>query len=412
MKRNSVQRLLVGLVTVSTAVESDFAVAEPNNPGPTVNALFLGELGIGQTIDSGNVPIVDATYAWFGFRLTSAITPLENWLDIDTSGANTIGDTELALYDANQNLISINDRSGTGEKAAMSFGGGSGERLSRFFPGGAISIGINGDHLPAGVYWACIGFHESAGPIFPNPNPDWTTNIPPAETRTGNVRVRIMTGQVVRSQWNEGHHGVVAGEIPTNAQRVQGSGMLDTILLEYGDRLRKMFKVQVCDGAGFSVTADVSSPTDSTFPSRLYLFGLDGRGVLAVEGSVPDANTVLNAPSGALPVGEYFLAISSRCPGENGFEGVPYDADGSPIWSFAVRDQSIVPDGVGAANPLAYWGTLSNCEGNSFDTYHARLTLTGACFVSEVAACPIDLNTDNRSDLSDFAIFQNCFGKP
>lgn len=432
MKQSFLDRKMVilgALFSVSASV--NHAGAQPGNPGPegTGQEVYdFGEIAIPFSGISPNLSISQGGHVWFRFHLSEPITPLANWLDIDTAGPSGIPNNEVAIYDAWANKIGEdNDNGGSGNSnandwaAAMSFGGGSGQRLSGDAPGwggGRISDGVWGSTLQPGVYYVVITGYDAS---FPDPNESWIA--PSKSTATGTVRLRLSTGEVPPTFWNERHHGPSAGSVPATAQVVEGHGPLSTIVTRFGQSQRDMFKIRICDPSIFQVTATLSRGEDGQkgggglFRGRLFLFDKDGHGISAINNTISNTNTVL-VPNQTLPRGEYYLAVTSYCAGfwgEAPGDGGPLDAADRALWDFTAHNNvSIAPNGLGAVNPIAYWARQIGCneidEANEF--YYTRLTLAGACHVPAQASCPVDFDGSGKQDLFDFAEFQNCFDGP
>lgn len=403
------------------------ANAQPSNPGPEGTgqqiAFDFGDVGIGFNATSPNIPIAAGDHVWFRFRLTDAISPLANWLDIDTAGPSGISNNEVAIYDAWANKLGEdNDNGGSGNSngngwaAAMSFGGGSGQRLSGDAPGwggGRISDGAWGWTLAAGTYYVVItGFDAS----FPDPNPTWIA--PTNSTAIGTVRLRVSTGPVPPTYWNERHHGGGAGEVPENAQVIEGSGSLNTIVTRFSAGQRDLFKIYICDPASFSATATLTHGEPccggGTLRGRLFLFNAHGQGVAAINNTLANTTTTLVPPQPPAP-GEYFLAVSSYCAGfwgEAPGDGGPLDANNIPIWSFAGHNNVGIAPSI--FSPLSHWARQIACEGvdQSNEQYYVNIALAGVCYVPAQAFCPVDFDGSGTQDLFDFAEFQNCFEGP
>lgn len=400
------------------------ACAQPGNPGP---AAFtnLGSVGIGQTVSSPEVQLASGAVVWFRFQLTTAIQPRDNWLDLDTSGPTTLTNPWMAIYDARANRIGEDNNSGGScgapsneSAAAMSFGGGSAQRISGVdaqWGGGRMSTGSFGPTLEAGVYW--VGIAASVAQ-FDDPNPTWTATSD--STESGTVRLKISTGAVAPVIWNEVSQGTDAGHTPDTSLPVVGEsdGALTTILCNFLPTTRDMFEIRICDGASFQAVASATTGGGGILRSRLYLFDAEGRGVFAINNTSINTDTTLARPVGMPPLanGDYYLAISTRCSGAviNGTSyGQPtaYDAANQMIWDFTGHDNAtIAPNGPGAANPMAYWGRLASCE----STYYTRITLTGACYIPDggggPTTCPGDLDGDGVVAIQDLAILLASFG--
>lgn len=397
-----------------------FAFAQPGNPGPA-NYTELGNVGIGQAVSSPEIQVAAGAVVWFRFQLTTAVRPRANWLDLDTSGPTTLDNPWMAIYDARANRIREDDNSGgsTGtpdneRAAAMSFGGGSGQRISGLDPdwgGGRMSTGSFGPTLEAGVYW--VGIAASAAD-FQDPNPTWTAATD--STESGTVRLKISTGLVASTVWNEEDHGPDAGHAPETALAISGSGPLTTILCNFLPTTRDMFKIRICDGASFQAVASSTTGAGGIYRSRLFLFDAGGRGVLAINNTLPNTDTTLTRPASMPPLasGDYYLAVSSRCSaavinGTSFGQPVPYDATHQALWDFTGHDNvTIAPNGPGSANPMVYWGRLASCE----STYYTRITLAGACYLNDGSGpgpCPGDLDGDGVIALQDLAILLAAF---
>lgn len=420
-------RVLVAIAGACFPGRAVIAQSCPAPPAPPPDEIDLGDIGIDQTITSDFIPIAADQNVWFRFRLTDAITPA-SWFNIDTS-RSTIN-TELGLYNEWSYRVGSDDYSGGGitlansTASALTFGGGSGERLGEdgvgWF-GARIDTGWNQDsvtvpggwrpYLGAGVYHAVVVGYNADFNQDPNPNFDVSTNF----TGSGLVRLRLRTGRVPPERWNEYHHGADAGYSPGTAALVEGSGPLTTILGFFNPGERDIYRFRICDPANFTVTATPTLSWGNLYGARLFLLDADGRGVLGVNHTIAGAETTLTVPPGmSLSPGEYYLAVSSNCGGRDGYQAVPYDASCNALWDFsnsATWNMPIPPNGTGQANPMLYSGRQSDCVNNS-DYYFVRLSLTGACHLPARPACPVDFDGDGREGLGDFAEFQNCFDGP
>lgn len=401
---------VVVFLTLSCVALSSSAIGQPAIPGPEFygyTVVDLGDIAIGQApILPAAVPVTPGGFVYFRFNLTTATSPLESWLDMDTGGASI--NTEMAIYDAWANRKAIDDDSGPVNASAMSFGGGSGERLGG--GSGRISDGAWGI-LDPGIYYVAVVGRDAT---FDDPNADW--HVATNNTAAGTVRLRLQSGQVPSTYWNERFHGD-AGETIGSAQRIEGNGPLTSLVTFFAASDRDMFKIRICDPASFSVVAKLSGPTTSgsgeSYRARLFLFDSTGRGVVAINNTAEGTLTTLHLPPDTSQ-GEYFLVVQDYCEQESGdVEPGPFDASGDLIWTFAdpaTANQVLEPNGPGGANPLESWGRLdSSCEVSS---YYASLSLTGACYLTIRATCPVDFDGDDKQGLFDFAAFQNCFEGP
>ncbi len=387
------------------------ALAQPGNPGPT-EFVDMGSIGIGAnvyqtaTVDVGG-------HVWFKINLAATIDPTRNWLELDMSGPTTLTNPDLAVYDARANRIFVNNDSGgscgtdTNSLApALSIGGGSGLRLSRAlggtYNGGRISTGADSPSLGAGTYWVVVT--ASVG-SFPDPNPTWGAT--PNSVLAGTVGLRVSTGTVAPTTWNEAQNSVDAGSLLDTAQVATGRGTLSNILCTYPVASRDMFKFRIRDGANFSATAAVSGFDGGQYQVRLFLFDSTGRGIAAINKTTANTDTTLTRPAGtpALPEGEYYLAISSNCGGfsTGGVDygpAVPFTATDQVMWSFTSNNASIAPTAEGAASPLSYWGRQSDCQNPN--GYFANITLVGAEYID--AGCPADVDDGSGTGTPDEAV--------
>ena len=410
-------RGVASMAAAFVVVGSCLGQAAPTPPVPLATEIDLGDFHLGDTIVSDLVPISGIQNVWFRFRLVDGITP-DSWFTLDTSGSlNTDGtpmNTELGVFDNFAYLVAHDDYSGgglsptTSRSAALTFGGGSGERLGNDpgqWIGGRMDVGWNqkSDWQPtlrAGVYHVCIvGFDADFAQAF---NPGWivSTNFQGA----GSVRLRLRGGRVPATTWSERYHGQDAGDSLETAQVVEGHGPLSTILAAFGSGLTDMFKIRICDPANFSVVATSTRDAGETGLNRLYLFDTSGRGVLGINGTT-GTTTTLSVPAGTtLAAGDYYLAVASNCPGTGGFNANPYGDDGNAIWTFpnaATSNVSLPPNGTGAARPLAFFGKQDVCNGTN--AFWVRLSLTGACHV-EPSACVADTDDGSGTGTPDDAV--------
>ncbi len=402
-------RIMLALASCVMGFTASRTIAQPGDPTPA-NYVDLGDIAIGQVKDSGEVDLASGKYVWFRINVLNDISVSSSWLDIDTLGPNVIQNNMMAIYDNQKNLVAIdNDSGGSGTAgtnfaAAMSFGAGSGQRLSLSPAGGVLSNGFNGQ-LSAGVYWVCLGAYFTT---FPDPNNNWDTTT--SSTTAGKVRVKVTAGAKSKDFWNEAHHGGDGGGSTGTAQVVEGRGPLKTIMTAFGGfNSRDMFKVHICDPALFKVIAESSVTSDGgggSYGSRLYLFGVDGKGIIAINRGANDLTTLVARSDTPLLPGDYYLAVSSACGGENGLFGSPYSKTGA-VWDFGLAPSNTVirPNGPGAADPLLIWGRQANC--NSVDAYVVKLSLSGVCFVE--SNCPSDFNGDGFVNGGDFDAFVDAF---
>jgi len=412
-------------VVLMHAVGIDLASAQQAPaplPGPA-NTIDLGDIGIGDAAIRADIPILNDQNIWFKFRLTAGISP-KTWLNIDT--ARSTINTEIGLYDEWSYKLAEDDYGGGGvalnnsTASAITYGGGSGERLGEDGPGwfgSRIDTGYNTvgnihvwlPTLRVGTYYVCVV--GSGADFSQSPNPNWrvSTNF----QGSGAIRLRVRTGEVPSTQWNEHHNGDSTGDTPGSALAVEGFGPLTTILCTHATTTRDMFKIRICDPASFSVVATSTHRLGNQHPSMLLLFDAEGRGVLGIDNAVGGDTTLSLPPGFSIPSGDYYLAVSSRCNGVGGFDRYPYDAQGRALWNFANaadRNRPIPPNGTGALNPIHFNGRQSDCGGFAEGLF-VRMTLTGACHIEP--ECRGDFNHDgfvNSQDFFDFVVdfFAGC----
>lgn len=178
-----------------------------------------------------------------------------------------------------------------------------------------------------------------------------------------------------------------AGPLPFSAQTVVGAGPLSRISGELqgpaglpdrgvGD-YQDMYLINIVDPFNFTASTVVLDDGFATFDSQLWLFNLDGSGLLAnqdagVGEQAARLTNLSNDGSGAELVapGLYYLAIS-------GAGSVPLGGGGpDPMFQFTLGPGEISgPDGPGGfGNPITDW-----TNPGQFGLY--RIGLTGAEFI-------------------------------
>jgi hypothetical protein len=407
-------------------VSSGQQAPAPPQPPAGVTVTDLGDLGANQTIDIPNLSITNGQNLWFKFRLTTDITQ-DSWLNIDTPRATF--NSELGLYNEYMNRVATDDYSGGGPSAsnsasaaAIAFGGGSGLRLGEDGAGwtagrldtgwneelhdatNCLDVGFQRPYLSAGVYYlVLLGY---PGNFCSSPNPAFVVTT--SFSGTGTTRLRLRTGQVPTTLWNEWYHGYYAGYTPALAQAVEGSGPLSTILGATGSTARHIFKIRICDPAAFRVTATMTHYYGGAEGAKLFLFDSQGRGVLGINNTSANDTNLVPPPGFPLSAGDYYIAVSSNCSGQTGWQHVPYDAAFRALWDFSLAassNQTIAPNGTGGANPAAYSGLASDCHGNLL----FRLTLVGACHIPTGGSCRADFDGSGALSTQDIFDFLNAW---
>jgi hypothetical protein len=187
--------------------------------------------------------------------------------------------------------------------------------------------------------------------------------------------------------WDEfANGGGDAGDLPATAQVVLGSGPLTAITGNLGASDVDMYQILICDPLNFEAT----TVGGATFDTQLWLFDLNGNGVLhndddpltgALQSRIGvNAGSVFPAgqpwaawASASLPPGLYYIAISR-------YNRDPVNAANALIWNNSPFGQQRTPDGPGAPGPVNNWsGTTA--AGGAYTIY-----LQGACFVPEPAS--------------------------
>ena len=102
-------------------------------------------------------------------------------------------------------------------------------------------------------------------------------------------------------------------------------------------------------------------------------------------------------------------AISSNCggysnAGTNYGPAVSFTGADQIMWDFTnMNNQSIAPNGPGAAGTLAYWGRQADCQNPG--SYFANITLTGACYIEGgPAPCVADVDDGSGTGTPDAAV--------
>ena len=185
----------------------------------------------------------------------------------------------------------------------------------------------------------------------------------------------VATSEASAAVWVE---SVDAGDLPSNAQEVAGSGPLTAIEGTIEDSAdQDMFLIFIADPAAFAASTNnlgTNLPVDND--TQLFLFDFDGFGVLANDDDPLDPLTFLSAvPAGSL-IGDpdlYYLAVSI-------FDNDPFSPSGLIFPNDDASDGIVV----GATGP----GGASAITGWVFDPFPPdsgpyRIELSGATFVPE-----------------------------
>lgn len=189
-----------------------------------------------------------------------------------------------------------------------------------------------------------------------------------------------------------------AGALPADAQIVAGSGPVKHIVGSTGADRVDMYQIMITDPLGFSAWTSESpggGVGSASFDTELWLFDVDGRGVLGNDDnpgpapfhsgiSVPATDGTGAAPSSP---GVYYLAVS-------GFRNDPLGVAG-PVFDLFTFTEISGPDGPGGGVPIAGWSGGGPSGG--YDVF-----VTGAAFVPQLPfVC--DCNANGVPDDCDIA---------
>ncbi|HZW08062.1 MAG TPA: GC-type dockerin domain-anchored protein [Phycisphaerales bacterium] len=193
------------------------------------------------------------------------------------------------------------------------------------------------------------------------------------------------------------------GDLPESAFTPVGTGPLESISGSFANSDVDMYRIRICDLAGFSATTNGGTGEDT----QLFLFNLDGTGVV-MNDDVPDGragdDTLQSEITGALvpSVGEYYLAVTR-------YDRDPEDAGATAIWADTPYNVERAPDAGGG--PVAAWA------GENFGSAPYTVTFTGVCHPTGGGGCgPADLGAtggvpgaDSHLDNNDFVVFIDFF---
>ncbi len=420
--RKTLTRLLSTLCLAAAASLAS-AQSAPAPPPPPPNVIDMGDIGIGVTKSTVSVPLVAGQNVWYKFRLTSPITP-KTWLNIDTVRSlapdGSALNVEIGMYNVWSYLVAWDDYSGGGTSldksygAALTFGGGSGQRLGEDTTGwfgSRIDTGWNPEagwrpYIGEGTFYVCIVGYN--GDFSLSPNPNW--QVPSNFTGTGTVRLRIRTGEVPATQHNEAFDGYDTGYSTSVAHSPHGAGPLTSILGSFNPGECDVYKIHICDPASFQVVATPTLQWGYLYGARMYLFDSTGRGVVGINNTINVTDTTLGIPPNVqISEGDYYLAVTSNCGGIDGYQAVPYDVNGQALWDFGNSsswNKWLPPNGTGKTNPMYIPGRQGDCISNS-NFYCVRLALSGVCYPQE--SCPADFDHSGFVDTDDFTAFINAF---
>jgi len=207
-----------------------------------------------------------------------------------------------------------------------------------------------------------------------------------AQLWLSSIAVAALMASAGAQTWDEtANGGGDAGDLPATAQVVLGSGPLTAITGNLGASDVDMYQIIICDPLNFEAT----TVGGATFDTQLWLFDLNGNGVLHND---DDPSTgVLQSRIGAnaglvngttpwstwqpvnLQAGLYYIAISR-------YNRDPRNAANALIWNNSPFGQQRTPDGPGAPGPVDNWFGTTAAAG-AYTIY-----LQGACFVPEPAS--------------------------
>ncbi len=186
-----------------------------------------------------------------------------------------------------------------------------------------------------------------------------------------------------------------AGSLTSSAQDVAGGTGPVTIIRGDLNNDEDMFKINICDPANFSATTMFGSNVDT----RLYLFNLDGTGIVGNDDVDDGVNYYYQSyieTATPLAAGEYYLAITM-------YNHTPVDASSQALWLATPYETIRTPDGPGAANPLAGWTATVN-EVGPYSIY-----LTGVCFLGPTGPVCGTADFDGDGDTGTDADIESFF---
>ena len=175
-----------------------------------------------------------------------------------------------------------------------------------------------------------------------------------------------------------------AGNLPGNAQIPGGSGSLGKItgaLTGFGPGpspgagdFQDMYRIYIDDPDTFSASTNPMLGGDTSFDTQLWLFTLEGAGLLANDDATLGSgySTLLplstdGSGSELTHAGFYYLAVS-------GYDSDPISNGDLPIFLQPDRTEISGPDGPGGLVPISGWGPATGDIG----TY--EIAITGASF--------------------------------
>ncbi|HXG47923.1 MAG TPA: dockerin type I domain-containing protein, partial [Methylomirabilota bacterium] len=216
-------------------------------------------------------------------------------------------------------------------------------------------------------------------------------NITDAESRSGSGSFTLNVQSA--PCWDEtANGGGDAGEFTTNPQTTTGSGTLCSIAGTLGASDADLYVIEICDAANFLAT---TSNSYTTFDTQLWLFQLNGAGVVANDDD-PLGGLTSRITSTFIPGnGTYLLGISR-------YNRDPLSETGQLMWNNTPFNVERTPDGPGAG------GTLSSWTGTTTGGASYRIFLTGACFPGP--SCDPDVNCDGSADGFDVEAMEQAVG--
>ena len=178
-----------------------------------------------------------------------------------------------------------------------------------------------------------------------------------------------------------------AGSVPATAQLIttpslsRVEGYLDVNDVD-------MYRLDICEPTSFSA----SLISNAFFDTQLFLFDAGGKPIwmnddqpgTASKASILQAN-LESPPLQTIPVGNYFLAISS-------YDHDPLNTAGEPLWLDTPFRSIRLPDGPGAHNRISQWDSL----GGSGGPYIITLRGTSPAGTCAILCPPCEADYDNN----------------
>lgn len=257
----------------------------------------------------------------------------------------TLADTQLFLLDQFGRGVVCNDDSGAGTRSTVD--------STRVTANGLYMIAVSGYNTDPTNNGNLVFPNTSTGQIAPNANTGPVNGLRAGNTATGTYTITLAGCEFVATV-----HAEIAdaGDQLHLAQAPCQPGPLTAISGNIGAGDVDVYRITVDDPATFTAATCAGSSLDT----QLFLFDLNGRGVVANDDSCAAQSSLTNAL--VTSPGVYYLAISE-------YNRDPLSVAGA-IFGTATTGQ-VGPTGPGGAQPLTAW------SGTPTGTGSYTITLTG-----------------------------------